>query len=67
MRHAIVASGVTSEAEMGLDTLEQRLAEQPPPRSPSTAALSRPPSHALSEANAVYTVPTVVGGWGRRP
>jgi SAM-dependent methyltransferase len=49
MKHVIVASGVTTEAEMGLDTLAERLAD------------------ALSAANAVYAVPTVVGGWGRRP
>jgi protein-L-isoaspartate O-methyltransferase len=49
MRDAIVASGVTTEDEMGLDTLAERLAE------------------AIRAANAVYTVPTVVGGWGRRP
>jgi SAM-dependent methyltransferase len=49
MKDAIVASGVTTEAEMGLDTLAERLAG------------------ALRDANAVYTTPTVVGGWGRRP
>jgi ubiquinone/menaquinone biosynthesis C-methylase UbiE len=49
MAHAIVASGVATEEEMGLDTLADRLAA------------------AIDQANAVYTVPTVVGGWGRRP
>ena len=49
MKEAIVGSGVTTEDEMGLDTLEQRLGD------------------ALSAASAVYTAPTVVGGWGRRP
>ena len=48
MKEAIVGSGVITEDEMGLDTLEQRLGD------------------ALSAASAVYTVPTVVGGWGRR-
>jgi SAM-dependent methyltransferase len=49
MKEPIVASGVTTEEEMGLDTLAQRLGD------------------ALHAANAVFTVPTVVGGWGRRP
>jgi hypothetical protein len=48
MKDAIVASGAATEDEMGLDTLDQRLAE------------------ALSASNAVYTVPTIVAGWGRR-
>jgi SAM-dependent methyltransferase len=49
LKDAIVASGVVTEEELGLDTLERRLGE------------------ALRAANAVWTVPTVVGGWGRRP
>jgi SAM-dependent methyltransferase len=49
MAPAIVASGVTTEEEMDLDTLADRL------------------SAAIEAENAVYTVPTVVGGWGRRP
>lgn len=49
LKDAIVKSGVVTEAEMGLDTLEQRLGE------------------ALDAANAVWTLPTIVGGWGRRP
>jgi SAM-dependent methyltransferase len=49
MKPAILAAGVTTEEEMELDTLAQRLAE------------------AIRAANAVYTVPTVVGAWGRRP
>ncbi|OBE94140.1 class I SAM-dependent methyltransferase [Mycobacterium sp. 852002-10029_SCH5224772] len=49
LKDAIVNSGVATEAEMGLDTLEQRLGE------------------ALDDANAVWTLPTIVGGWGRRP
>ena len=42
-------SGVTTEEDIGLDTLEQRLGE------------------AIMSANAVFSLPTVVGGWGRRP
>ena len=49
MKDAIVNSGVTTEEEIDLDTLEQRLGE------------------AFVSANAVFTMPTVVGGWGRRP
>jgi SAM-dependent methyltransferase len=49
MKDAIVASGAATEDELGLDTLDQRLAQ------------------ALVESNAVYTVPTIVAGWGRRP
>jgi hypothetical protein len=49
MKDAIVASGAATEDELGLDTLEQRLAE------------------ALRASKAVYTVPTIVDGWGRRP
>jgi SAM-dependent methyltransferase len=49
MKDAIVASGAVTEDELGLDTLDQRLAE------------------ALSASHAVYTVPTIVAGWGRRP
>ncbi|OBF36664.1 hypothetical protein A5724_12375 [Mycobacterium sp. ACS1612] len=49
MKRAIVGSGITTEEEMELDTLGQRLGD------------------ALSDANAVITMPTVVGGWGRRP
>jgi SAM-dependent methyltransferase len=49
MKDAIVNSGVATEEEIGLDTLEQRLGE------------------ALRSANAVFSLPTVVGGWGRRP
>lgn len=49
MKDAIVASGVATEEDMGLDTLDERLSE------------------AIETANAVFTVPTVVGGWGRRP
>jgi SAM-dependent methyltransferase len=49
MKDAIVASGVCTEQDMGLDTLDERLGE------------------AIGAANAVFTVPTVVGGWGRRP
>jgi SAM-dependent methyltransferase len=49
MKDAIVASGVTTEEEMGLDTLAERLGD------------------AIESAGAVFTVPTVVGGWGRRP
>jgi hypothetical protein len=49
MKNAIVASGVTTEDEMGLDTLAQRL------------------GRAADAANAVLTIPTVVGAWGRRP
>jgi SAM-dependent methyltransferase len=49
MKDAIVNSGVTTEEEIGLDTLEQRLGA------------------AIMSANAVCTLPTIVGGWGRRP
>jgi SAM-dependent methyltransferase len=49
MKDLIVNSGVTTEEEIGLDTLEQRLGE------------------AFMSANAVFSLPTVVGGWGRRP
>jgi SAM-dependent methyltransferase len=49
LKHAIVKSGVATEEELGLDTLEQRLGE------------------AIASANAVVSLPTVVGGWGRRP
>jgi hypothetical protein len=49
MKDPIVNSGVATEKEMGLDTLEQRLGE------------------AFMSANAVFSLPTVVGGWGRRP
>jgi hypothetical protein len=49
MKDAMVNSGVTSEEEIGLDTLEQRLGEP------------------IMSANAVCSLPTVVGGWGRRP
>jgi SAM-dependent methyltransferase len=49
MKDAIVNSGVATEEEIGLDTLEQRLGE------------------AFTSANAVFSLPTVVGGWGRRP
>ena len=45
----IVNSGVATEEEIGLDTLEQRLGE------------------AIMSANAVFSLPTVIGGWGRRP
>jgi SAM-dependent methyltransferase len=45
---AIVASGAATEDEIGIETLEQRLAE------------------ALRGEGAVYGMPTVVGGWGRR-
>lgn len=47
MRHAIVASGVATEEELGLDTLAQRLGD------------------AFAETNAVFTMPTLVGCWGR--
>ncbi|MGV9801374.1 class I SAM-dependent methyltransferase [Mycobacterium sp. NPDC003449] len=47
MKDAIVASGIATEEELGLHTLEQRLVD------------------ALTSANAVWTLPTVVGGWGR--
>jgi len=49
MKDVIVASGAATEAEIGIDTLEQRLADD------------------LQAANAVSSMPTVVGGWGRRP
>jgi ubiquinone/menaquinone biosynthesis C-methylase UbiE len=49
LKEAVVASGATTEEEMGLDSLAQRLRD------------------ALGAANAVYTVPTVVGAWGLRP
>jgi SAM-dependent methyltransferase len=49
MKDAIVNSGVTTEEEIGLDTLEQRLGE------------------AIMSVNAVFSLPTLVGGWGRRP
>jgi SAM-dependent methyltransferase len=49
MKDAIVNSGVATEEELGLDTLEQRLDD------------------AFMSANAVFSLPTVVGGWGRRP
>ena len=49
MKPALLRSGVTTEDELGLDTLTQRLAD------------------ALQSANAVFTMPTVVGVWGRRP
>ncbi len=49
LRDAIVASGVVTEQELDLDTLERRLGE------------------AIGAAGAVWTVPTIVGGWGRRP
>jgi ubiquinone/menaquinone biosynthesis C-methylase UbiE len=49
MKTVIVESGAATESEIGLDTLEQRLADE------------------LQLANAVSTMPTVVGGWGRRP
>jgi len=49
LKDAIVNSGVATEEELGLDTLEQRLGE------------------AIVSANAVVSLPTVVGGWGRRP
>jgi hypothetical protein len=45
----VTNSGVATEEEIGLDTLEQRLGE------------------AFTSANAVFSLPTVVGGWGRRP
>lgn len=45
---AIVASGAATEDEVGVDTLEDRLAD------------------AVSAAGAVWTMPTVVGGWGIR-
>jgi len=48
LKDAIVASGVVTEDEMGLDTLADRL------------------SDAIASAGAVWTMPTVVGGWGRR-
>jgi SAM-dependent methyltransferase len=48
MKGPIVASGVATEAELGLDTLAERLPQ------------------AMDAANAVFTVPTVVGGWGSR-
>ena len=48
LKDAIVASGVATEEEMGLDTLSDRL------------------SDAIAAAGAVWTMPTVVGGWGRR-
>jgi hypothetical protein len=44
-----VASGAATESDIGLDALEQRLAD------------------AFQAADAVWTLPTVVGGWGRRP
>jgi SAM-dependent methyltransferase len=46
---AILASGVVTADELGLDTLDRRLAE------------------ALDAAGAVWTTPTVVGGWGSAP
>jgi SAM-dependent methyltransferase len=49
MKDPMVTSGVATEEEIGLDTLEQRLGE------------------ALISANAVFSLPTWVGGWGRRP
>ena len=49
IKDAIVNCGVTTEEEIGLDTLEQRLGE------------------AIMSANAVFSLPTVIGGWGRRP
>jgi SAM-dependent methyltransferase len=49
MKGAIVASGVVTEDELDIDTLEQRLHE------------------AISASSAVWTMPTIVGGWGRRP
>jgi SAM-dependent methyltransferase len=49
MKDAIVNSGVATEEEIGLDTLELRLGE------------------AFTSANAVFSLPTVVGRWGRRP
>jgi hypothetical protein len=49
MKDAIVNSGVATEEELGVDTLEQRIGD------------------AFMSANAVFSVPTVVGGWGRRP
>jgi SAM-dependent methyltransferase len=45
---AIVASGGATEEEVGLDTLEERLAA------------------AVRDAGAVWGMPTVVGGWGRK-
>jgi hypothetical protein len=48
LKDAIVASGVATEEEMGLDTLSDRL------------------SDAIAAAGAVWTMPTVVGGWGSR-
>jgi hypothetical protein len=45
---AIVASGVATEEELGLDSLEQRL------------------DAAVRAEGAVWTMPTLVGGWGRR-
>jgi len=49
MKDAIVNSGVTTEEEIGLDTLEQRLGEE------------------FEAANSLFSLPTLVGGWGRRP
>jgi SAM-dependent methyltransferase len=49
MKDTMVTSGIATEEEIGLDTLEQRLLE------------------AFVSANAVFSLPTVVGGWGRRP
>ncbi|MFG1929729.1 class I SAM-dependent methyltransferase [Mycobacterium sp. NPDC048908] len=49
IKAAIVASGVTTEAEMDLDTLAERLGQE------------------IDAANAVVTLPTVVGGWAKRP
>jgi SAM-dependent methyltransferase len=49
MKDAIVNSGIATEEQLGLDTLEQRLGE------------------AVLSANSVFSLPTVVGGWGRRP
>jgi hypothetical protein len=43
-----VASGVATEDEVHLDSLEERL------------------STALRAAGAVWGMPTVVGGWGRK-
>jgi SAM-dependent methyltransferase len=49
LKSLILASGVVSEAGMGLDTLEERMDAQ------------------IRERRAGWTMPTIVGGWGRRP
>jgi len=49
LQNHILASGVATERDMDLDTLEQRLETQ------------------MQEDRAVWAMPTIVGGWGRRP